>query len=196
MARVASRLKQRTSKPAPPSEIRASARGPSLSKSPRSTKKWDAYRRLGGQSPFPHFPRPLPAECRLARLILADLHGDRDPLAGNAMTADGMDRPCVFPDVLDGLLYGVLWQATNENNAIRQVNSMRYVYGDWTNYEAIVRNGDSALQQALQCGGLHVQKSQTVMKILQQVKATQGTYSLSHLLHAEDNDAMKELLSI
>ncbi|KAK1146552.1 hypothetical protein N8T08_002982 [Aspergillus melleus] len=195
MARVASRLKQRTGKPAPPSEIRASARGPSLSKSPRSTKKWDAYRRLGGQSPFPHFPRPPPAECRLAHLILADLHGDRDPLAGNAMAADGMDRPCVFPDVLDGLLYGALCQATNENNAIRQVSNMKHVCGDWTNYEAIVRNGDSALQQALQCDGLHVRKSQLAMEISQQVKAAHGTYSLSHLPHAEDDDAMKELLS-
>ncbi|KAH8426307.1 uncharacterized protein LDX57_004053 [Aspergillus melleus] len=196
MARVSSRLKQGTSKPASPSEIRASARGISQAKSPWSTKKWDAYRRLGGQSPFPHFPRPLPAECRLAHLILADPHVARGPLAGNAMTADGTEWPSVFLDVLVGLLYGVLCQATNENNAIRQVNSMKHAYGDWTNYEAIARNGDPALQQALQCGGLHVRKSQTVMKILYQVKAAHGTYSLNHLLHAEDDDATKSFYHI
>ncbi|KAI9040844.1 DNA glycosylase [Aspergillus affinis] len=72
---------------------------------------------------------------------------------------------------------------------------MKHAYGDWTNYDAIVQNGGFTLQQALQCGGSHVRKSQMVMKILHQVKAAHGTYSLNHLLHVEDDDATKELLS-
>lgn len=45
------------------------------------------------------------------------------------MTADGLDRPTVFVYPLDGLIYGVLCQSTNERNAIRQIKAMIQEYG-------------------------------------------------------------------
>jgi endonuclease III len=127
--------------------------------------------------------------------VLADLHGDRDPLSSNAMNADGMDRPSSFPDVLDGLVYGLLCQATNENNAIRQVSSMDAQYGSWKNYDAIVTRGEAKLAETLRCGGLHVRKAKLLTSLLRQVEAKNENYTLNYLHKMSDEDAMQELLS-
>lgn len=110
------------------------------------------------------------------------------------MTADGMERPSSFPDVLDGLVYGLLCQATNERNAIRQVSAMDGVYKSWRNYAGIVASGQAVLAETLQCGGLHVRKARLLMGVLTQIKARNKEYSLNHLHAKDDEDAMQELL--
>lgn len=64
--------------------------------------------------------------------ILAASHGERDRTATNtttnAMNADGTDRRTVFADPLDGLVYIILCQTTNERNAIRHIQAMTEEY--------------------------------------------------------------------
>ncbi|KAJ6113427.1 Base excision DNA repair protein [Penicillium sp. IBT 18751x] len=161
----------------------------------KATKKWDQYSEFAKRSPFPDFHRPSSQECYEAHRILAKLHGDRNPTATDAMNADGIDRPSVFKDPLDGLIYGILCQATNERNAIRQIQSMNDEYGSWTNYNDIVNNGETKLQGALACRGLHLRKSKFIMSILHQVKARHDSYTLNHLWPLEDEQVMEEFLS-
>lgn len=159
------------------------------------TKKVTEYQQFTTTSPFPKFPCPSLQECEDAHSILAALHGEREPEAANAMNADGMDRPTVFPDPLDGLVYGLLCQATNERNAIRQVQAMIEEYGSWTDYEAIVKRGQIVLQDVLSCGGLHVRKAKFILSILRQVKTRHNVYSLNHLWPLDDDQVVEELLT-
>ncbi|KAI9041416.1 endonuclease III domain-containing protein [Aspergillus affinis] len=158
-------------------------------------KKIAHYKKFTTSSPFPGFKRPSPQECREAHRILSASHGERDPTATTVMNADGMDRPTVFADPLDGLVYAILCQATNERNAIRQVQAMIEEYGSWTDYHAISERGESKLQDALSCGGLHVRKAKFIMSLLRQVKSRHGVYSLNHLWPLEDEQVMEEFLS-
>lgn len=193
MARVLRQQKPRTQGP---KSARAS-QATTLAVKPKTKpeKKWNQYNQFATRSPFPDFHRPLVQECREAHRILTAAHGDRDPAATNAMNADGLDRPSVFADPLDGLVYGILCQATNELNAIRQVRSMTTEYGSWTNYDKIVNGGEIKLQRALACGGLHLRKSKFIMSILDQVKARHHSYTLNHLWSLEDDKVMEEFLS-
>lgn len=160
-----------------------------------ASQKWNQFRRYASESPYPNFSAPSPEECARANRILTNLHGPRDPLAGNAMNADGVARPSQFPDVLHGLVYGVLCQATNEQNAIRQVHSMDKTYGSWTGFSLISKGGEAKLKDALACGGLHERKSRMIIKILEQVKQNHNSYTLNHLFSATDSEAMEDLLS-
>ncbi|KAL4964289.1 endonuclease III domain-containing protein [Aspergillus stella-maris] len=162
---------------------------------PRASHKWNQFRRYASESPYPDFQSPSPEECSRANRILTKLHGARDPLSSNAMNADNVARPSSFPDVLHGLVYGVLCQATNEQNAIRQVHSLDKTFGSWTNFTSIAGGGESKLKDALACGGLHERKSRMIIRILEQVKKNHGEYTLNHLFRATDSEAMQELLS-
>ncbi|RAK71492.1 endonuclease III domain-containing protein [Aspergillus fijiensis CBS 313.89] len=114
------------------------------------SRKWNHFRRYASESPYPDFSEPSPEECYRVNRILTKLHGPRDPLSSEALDADGLDgRPSQFPDVLHGLIYGVLCQATNERNAIRQVHGLDKVYGSWRNFSAIAEGGESKLRETL-----------------------------------------------
>ncbi|OOF90449.1 hypothetical protein ASPCADRAFT_211991 [Aspergillus carbonarius ITEM 5010] len=178
---------------------RPSAKSPTLptasKPAQRASQKWNQYRRYTSESPFPDFLSPSHEECSRVNRFLTKLHGPRDPLSSDAMNADGVARPSHFPDVLHGLIYGVLCQATNEQNAIRQLGSLDKTYGSWTNFTSIAKGGETKLQDALACGGLHVRKARMIIKILQQVKNTHEKYTLNHLISASDSEAMQDLLS-
>ncbi|KAK4868504.1 hypothetical protein LT330_007230 [Penicillium expansum] len=161
----------------------------------KPVKKITQYKRFTTSSPFPDYKRPSPQECKKAHRILVASHGERDPTATNAMNADGFDRPTVFTDPLDGLVYGLLCQATNERNAIRQVQAMVKEYGSWTDYNVISDGGEATLRDVLSCGGLHVRKAKFIMSILHQVKSRHGVYSLNHLWPLDDEEVMEEFLS-
>lgn len=167
---------------------------PALATKKRPSKKWDQYERFATRTPFPNHHLPSTDECKLAHDTLAALHGDRDPTAADAMNADGVDRPSSFPDPLDGLVYAVLCQATNERNAIRQVNAMAETYGNWTNYHGIADGGEAKLRDVLSCGGLHARKAKMLMSILHQVETKHSLYSLNHLWSLGDEEVMEDLL--
>ena len=70
----------------------------------RPAKKVKVYHRFSTTSPYPDFKRPSQQECQKTHRILTAAYGERDLTATNAMNADGIDRPSVFPDPLDRLL--------------------------------------------------------------------------------------------
>ncbi|KPI43486.1 putative DNA glycosylase [Cyphellophora attinorum] len=72
---------------------------------------------------------------------------------------------------------------------------MASVYGGSDNWEAIVKGGQSKLQEAIKCGGLSVVKSRVIISILNQVHEKYGKYSLDHLHTTSTEDAMTELIS-
>lgn len=195
MARVLKAQKPHTLKSARPYHAITKASDTVIKENVQIDKKITQYKKFATDSPFPDYNRPSPQECREAHRILVATHGERDPTATNAMNADGMDRPTVFADPLDGLIYGILCQATNERNAIRQIQAMNKEYGSWTNYDAISSNGETKLGDVLSCGGLHVRKAKFIMSILSQVKSRHGIYSLGHLWSLDDEQVMEEFLS-
>ncbi|PHH71665.1 hypothetical protein CDD80_5080 [Ophiocordyceps camponoti-rufipedis] len=145
-------------------------------------------------SPFPNWPRPTDADCQLAHAILARLHGDRVQPARIVAPTD--TAGCgASPSVLDALVRTILSQNTSDVNSSRAKRNMDVVYGGSDKWEAIVEGGQEKLQQAIRSGGLSVVKSRVIIRVLEQVKSRYGSYTLDHLFHVSDEDAMREMLS-
>ncbi|KAI0596957.1 base excision DNA repair protein [Biscogniauxia sp. FL1348] len=158
-------------------------------------KKLKSYAQFAGQSPFPDFAHPTPAECKLAHQILISLHGER--VRPESLTAAPAQRAGCgdSPSVLDALVRTILSQNTSDKNSTRAKLNMDAVYGGSDKWEAIVAGGQAKLQKAIESGGLSVVKSKAIIRILEQAHERYGTYSLDHLFRASDEDAMREMLS-
>ncbi|KAI1636626.1 DNA glycosylase [Biscogniauxia mediterranea] len=158
-------------------------------------KKLKSYAQFAGQSPFPDFAHPTPAECKLAHQILISLHGER--VRPESLTAAPAQRAGCgdSPSVLDALVRTILSQNTSDKNSTRAKLNMDAVYGGSDKWEAIVAGGQAKLQKAIESGGLSVVKSKAIIRILEQARERYGTYSLDHLFQASDDDAMREMLS-
>ncbi|KAI1486242.1 base excision DNA repair protein [Biscogniauxia mediterranea] len=158
-------------------------------------KKLKSYAQSAGQSPFPDFAHPTPAECKLAHQILISLHGER--VRPESLTAAPAQRAGCgdSPSVLDALVRTILSQNTSDKNSTRAKLNMDAVYGGSDKWEAIVAGGQAKLQKAIESGGLSVVKSKAIIRILEQARERYGTYSLDHLFQASDDDAMREMLS-
>lgn len=158
------------------------------------SKKLKSYAQFANQSPFPDFPHPTPAECKLAHRILVSSHGPRtrpkEVVASTTRAGCGDS-----PSVLDALVRTILSQNTSDVNSTRAKLSMDNVYGGSDKWETIVAGGEAKLQEAIKCGGLSAVKSKVIMSILRQSYAKYGKYSLDHLHQASSEDAMREMLS-
>ena len=158
------------------------------------SKKLKSYAQFAKQSPFPDFPHPTPAECKLAHKILSKLHGTKtrpkEVVASETRAGCGDS-----PSVLDALVRTILSQNTSDTNSTRAKRSMDKVYGRSDEWRAIVEGGQAKLQEAIKCGGLSAVKSKVIISILQQTYEKYGTYSLDHLHDASNEDAMNERLS-
>ncbi|KAH6640059.1 DNA glycosylase, partial [Truncatella angustata] len=156
-------------------------------------KKLKQYAAFSNKSPFPDFAHPTPEECKLARKILAGLHGDRERPKEVVAPADragcGDSR-----SVLDALVRTILSQNTSDKNSTRAKLSMDREYGGSDKWDAIVAGGQPRLQKTIQSGGLSQSKSKVIIDILNQAKEKYGEYSLDHLFGASDEDAMREML--
>ncbi|KAL2413082.1 hypothetical protein ABEF94_000565 [Exophiala dermatitidis] len=166
----------------------------SSSKQQLQTKKLKSYAQFANQSPFPDFPHPTPAECKLAHKILISLHGPRtrpkEVIASTTRAGCGDS-----PSVLDALVRTILSQNTSDVNSTRAKLNMDKVYGGSDKWEAIAAGGQAKLQEAIKCGGLSAVKSKVIISILNQVYEKYGVYSLDHLHSASSEDAMREMLS-
>ena len=157
----------------------------------RKLKSFSAH---ANKSPFPSFQRPTPPECILAHRILASLHGDR--ARPEVVVAPSSRAGCGdSASVLDALVRTVLSQNTSDRNSSAAKRSMDAEYGGSDRWEAIVDGGQPRLQAAIRCGGLSAVKSRAIIRILEQVRARHGAYSLDHLFAADDDAAMREMLS-
>lgn len=157
----------------------------------KKLKKLELY---ANTSPFPDYPHPTPAECKLAHKILSGLHGPRvrpAEIVASKTTAGCGDSP----SVLDALVRTILSQNTSDANSTRAKLSMDKAYGGSDNWSAIVEGGQDKLQEAIKCGGLSVVKSKVISSILKQVKEKYGEYSLDHLHTAETEVAYREMVS-
>ncbi|KAI0010092.1 base excision DNA repair protein [Xylariaceae sp. FL0662B] len=156
-------------------------------------KKLKSYAQFANASPFPDFPHPTPAECKLAHRILASLHGERKRPA--KVTAPTRAAGCGnSSSVLDALVRTILSQNTSDKNSTRAKLSMDAVYGGSDRWEAIVAGGQAKLQKAIETGGLAATKSRVIISVLQQARERYGAYSLDHLFEASNDDAMREML--
>ncbi|KAI0535913.1 DNA glycosylase [Xylaria digitata] len=163
-------------------------------------KKLKSYSQFAAaqQSPYPDFPRPWPAECKLAHRILVSLHGEqkRPEEMGLTTTAPTSRAGCGdSASVLDALVRTILSQNTSNANSSRAKLSMDAVYGGSDAWEAIAEGGEAKLAKAIESGGLASVKSKVILAILQQTREKYGTYSLDHLFHASSDEAMRELIS-
>lgn len=186
-----------------PSTSESPPTSPSTKNSPKTkkskeddlqAKKLKSYTQFANKSPFPDFPHPTPAECKLAHKILISLHGPRvrpkEIIAPKDRAGCGDSK-----SVIDALVRTILSQNTSDVNSTRAKLSMDKTYGKHDNWEAVVKGGQAKLQEAIKCGGLSVVKSKVIISILNQVKEKYGTYSLDHLHKASNEDAMQEMLS-
>ncbi|KAH8647139.1 base excision DNA repair protein, partial [Xylariales sp. PMI_506] len=156
-------------------------------------RKLKAYTQFSKESPYPDFAHPTPAECALARKILAELHGDR--VQPQQVVAPTNRAGCGdSSSVLDALVRTILSQNTSDKNSTRAKLNMDKVYGGSDQWEAIAAGGQAKLQKAIESGGLSAVKSKAILRILEQAKAKYGRYSLDHLFEASNEDAMREML--
>jgi hypothetical protein len=119
--------------------------------------KWQKWSTYANCSPFPNFKHPTPRECKDAYAVLHDMHR-------RAVDNEFKDEytPETIPHVLDAMIVAILSQATNWNSAKCAMGSMKETYGSIYAYDKIMSGGREKLQEALKCGGLHVQKSMII----------------------------------
>ncbi len=92
---------------------------------------------------------------------------------------------------LDMLILTILSQNTNDINRDRAYESLK---ARFPSYEAIVRADVNDLAEAIRSAGLHRQKAHRIQKILREIKAEHGAYSLDHLKRLSRDEALRELL--
>ncbi|KAI0803671.1 DNA glycosylase [Xylaria sp. FL0064] len=159
-------------------------------------KKLKSYSQFAAarQSPYPDFPHPTTAECKLAHEILISLHGAR--VRPEAIVAPATRAGCGdSASVLDALVRTILSQNTSDANSTRAKLAMDRAYGGSDSWARIVEGGQAKLAKTIESGGLAVVKSKVILDILAQTREKYGVYSLDHLFGASDEDAMREMLS-
>ncbi|KAI1299903.1 DNA glycosylase [Xylaria venustula] len=169
---------------------------PKATEADLQAKKLKSYTQFAAarQSPYPDFPHPTAAECKLAHQVLTSLHGAR--VRPEAVKAPSSRAGCGdSASVLDALVRTILSQNTSDKNSSRAKLSMDRAYGGSDAWEKIVTGGQEKLAKTIESGGLAVVKSKVILSILEQTKTRYGVYSLDHLFAASDEDAMKEMLS-
>ncbi|KAF7797304.1 hypothetical protein EIP86_008499 [Pleurotus ostreatoroseus] len=168
------------------------------------------------ESPFPDFTSPTPAEARQVHDLLSQTHPDVAVVSAAASTSNDAAGTCgKVSNVLESLIGTILSQNTSGRNSTAAKQSLDKTFGR-NNFEAIADADKAAVVDAIRMGGLANKKAEVIQRILKQVKAKYGTYSLQHLAGVMDEttdekpiktedpvelkaysneDAMKELVS-
>ncbi|MCR4403887.1 MAG: endonuclease III [Candidatus Acetothermia bacterium] len=95
-------------------------------------------------------------------------------------------------DPLDVLIKTILSQNTNDANRDRAYAGLKARFPTW---EAAAAAPVEELAEAIQPGGLHHEKARRIKKLLQELAAEKGGYSLSYLEPLSTEEALAELLS-
>jgi endonuclease III len=96
-------------------------------------------------------------------------------------------------DPLEELILTVLSQHTSDINAERAFEALRAKYPSW---EQVVRARPTAVANAIRTGGLANTKAPRIQAILQAVFDRDGTYDLSWMEDASDDDIRRYLTSL
>ena len=130
-----------------------------------------------GQSPYPNYPRPTPAECQEVCDILSKTHG-------KVQQPKTIPRPSLnnsgcgeVPSVLDALVRTRLSAATNNQNSSRAFRGLVERFGvikegigkGSVNWDAVRCADQKEVFEAIKSGGLADVKSRHIQQILQMV---------------------------
>jgi endonuclease-3 len=105
----------------------------------------------------------------------------------------GRPRKETAGDPLDGLILTMLSQNTNDRNRDRAFARLKERFPTW---EAALKAGPQALEEAIRVGGLARIKSRRIWALLDQLRHTQGRISLQHLRGLPSEEAEQRLLAI
>ncbi|OCK81571.1 DNA glycosylase [Lepidopterella palustris CBS 459.81] len=144
-----------------------------LSKKPKS----NTYGLTPGQTPYPNWPHPTPAECDEVTRLLSSVHGEVSPpntISLPSLTVSGCGE---VPSVLDALIRTRLSAATSGTNSSRAFAGLVSKFGflkegvgkgsvDW---DAVRRANVKDIFEAIKSGGLADVKSKDIKNILQMV---------------------------
>ncbi|GJE85369.1 DNA glycosylase [Phanerochaete sordida] len=152
------------------------------------------------ESPFPDFNRPTPEEAQEVYDVLAREHPNLAP-AGPSAENDAAGTCGKVPNVLESLIGTILSQNTSSKNSTAAKRNLDAKFGR-NNFAAIARAPRADVVDALRTGGLANKKAEVIQRVLADVHARHGSYSLQHLAGAgadappaADADAMRELVS-
>ncbi|PPQ70214.1 hypothetical protein CVT26_014472 [Gymnopilus dilepis] len=168
--------------------------------SPRKAKKQKANSILSGESPFPAFLHPTPAEALEVYNLLSNAHGAPDRIRKVPELASSGEIRSNEPNVIEALISTILSQNTSGANSSRAKKSLDDAFGR-NNFLAIATCPQERLVDAIRSGGLANKKAKVIQDILGSIKERHGDYSLQHLAAVEpgkrmiDNEIMDELVS-
>jgi endonuclease-3 len=94
-------------------------------------------------------------------------------------------------DPLDVLIKTILSQNTNDANRDRAYAGLKARFPTW---EALAAAPVEELAEAIRPGGLHHEKARRIKKLLQELAAQQGRYSLDYLEPLSTEETLAELL--
>ncbi|RYP71155.1 hypothetical protein DL769_004743 [Monosporascus sp. CRB-8-3] len=145
---------------------------------PKKTKD-NPYGLTPGETPFPDWTAPTPAQCEEVYKLLADMHDDVQPQAPEVIPAPSLEvAGCgEVPSVLDALLRTLLSGATTFDNADKMIKGLVEKFGilpegigkgsiDWNKVRL------SPLEEvvdAIRVGGLGNNKAKSIKAILDMV---------------------------
>ena len=168
-AKALSRPKGRT-------QTHVTAVSPKFTPSPKKSKQ-NIYGLIPGETPYPNWPHPTPAECEEVHRLLSALHGDVKPpksIPAPSLSVSGCGE---VPSVLDALVRTRLSAATSNTNSSRAFSGLVAKFGviqdgpgkgsvDW---DAVRVAPTKAVFDAIKSGGLADVKSKDIKAILQMV---------------------------
>jgi endonuclease-3 len=96
-------------------------------------------------------------------------------------------------DPLDELILTVLSQHTSDANSVRAFSSLRDRYPSW---DRLVRARDADVAEAIRSGGLANTKAPRIKAILREIGEREGTYDLSWMRRASDEQVRDYLLAL
>ena len=132
-------------------------------------------------SPFPEFLRPTPQEAAEVHEVLAKAHPDIATTHRGPSEGSNSAKTCGnVPNVIESLIGTILSQNTSGKNSTAAKRSLDEVFGR-NNFEAIANAKKADVVEAIRHGGLANKKAEVIQKILRDVHAKYGVYSLQHL---------------
>lgn len=166
----------------------------SLPKNKQLQKKLRQLEELG-TSPFPNFNHPTHEECANVFHALVKTHGT--PSRDSRLKSEGYEENRGgVPNILDGLVSIIISQNTTTASAVRAKQSLDKEFG-YLNWEVIANAPERRIIKALQVGGLAKTKAIHIQKLLREIYAKYGKYSLQEMTDRSNSDRkiMEELLS-
>jgi len=168
-------------------------------KQTQRNKKLKLQASFSNETPFPDWPHPTAEEARQVYDTLWRAHRAGDPPAPGKLQAQQRNRHAGQSNVIEGLVETILSQNTSAANSTGAKRGLDERFGR-NNFEAVAEAPVEDVVSSIRSGGLANKKAVTIKKLLQDIKAKHGEYSLQHLAdegdgRLSDGEIMAQLLS-